>query len=196
MTCEYCVNIFRAIPGTGKVLLDEQQIGIGWQRGLPLRCFICPVCGTDRHKLHRVGGIWTYRRCHQLDYSSRRRHRTIPGLNRLRFLRRRLSGQRDRRMVNGVRTQDLRLDDRLERRYVTYSARGEHVSTSSRLPSASTPNPAHCCRWMGCRPRRRAGPRRRAAPARRSGKVDVASLGRRPLVQVGASKWRMGCPSY
>jgi len=57
---------------------------------LPLRCFICPRCQCDRYKLYRVGGVWACRQCHLLTYSSRHRGRTIPGLSRVRYLRRRL----------------------------------------------------------------------------------------------------------
>lgn len=81
---------FRTIPEAGKVEIDGQQIRVAWHPALPLRCFTCPSCGRDAYKLHSVGGVWACRQCHLLTYSSRHRCRTIPGLSRLRYLRRRI----------------------------------------------------------------------------------------------------------
>jgi len=80
----------RALPGGGKIEIDNQLVSIAWHPALPLRVFICPRCEGDCYKLHRVAGAWRCRRCHKLDYQSRHRHRTIPGFNRLVSLRRRI----------------------------------------------------------------------------------------------------------
>src|SRR5262249_10777743 len=50
---------------------------------------ICPQCGRGCYRLYLVAG-WACRHCHRLRYSCRHRRRTIPGLNRLLFLRRRI----------------------------------------------------------------------------------------------------------
>ena len=71
------------IDGTRVLLIwDEPMQGVG-------RCwFECPVCKQRcRHLYLRQLAC---RRCSRLDYSSRHLHRSIPGLNRLRYLRRKL----------------------------------------------------------------------------------------------------------
>lgn len=53
------------------------------------RNFICPRCGRGCYRIYEAKG-WACRTCHRLDYACRHRHRTIPGYNRLLFLRRRI----------------------------------------------------------------------------------------------------------
>jgi hypothetical protein len=79
-----------AVREAGKVELDGQTICVGWHPALPLHCWICPRCQCDRYKLSRVDGAWACRKCHRLDFACRHRDRTIPKLNRIRSLRRRL----------------------------------------------------------------------------------------------------------
>ena len=79
-----------SVPEPGKVLLDGQPIRLVWHRMLPARVFICPSCGRESYRLHRVNDAWACRRCHRLDYACRHRGRTIPGLARIRSLRRRI----------------------------------------------------------------------------------------------------------
>lgn len=81
---------FRAIREGGKIEIDGQHIRVGWHPALPLRVFVCPVCARDCYRMHQVGSVWACRTCHRLDYACRHRSRTIPGLNRLRYLRRRI----------------------------------------------------------------------------------------------------------
>ena len=50
--------------------------------------FACPICDRDCYRLHCVDGSWACRKCHRLDYRSRHRNRSIPGLNRALYLRR------------------------------------------------------------------------------------------------------------
>jgi hypothetical protein len=81
---------YRVLPGGGQIELDSQFVSVSWHRALKLRVFICGICGRDCYKLYRVG-TWACRRCHRLDYASRHRSRTIPGLIKLRYLRRRIA---------------------------------------------------------------------------------------------------------
>jgi hypothetical protein len=78
-----------AVRQAGILELDGQPIRVAWHRALAMRVFVC-TCGRDCYKLHRSGGVWACRRCHGLDYACRHRGRTIPGLNRAIYLRRRL----------------------------------------------------------------------------------------------------------
>ena len=57
---------------------------------LPLPVFICPACNRDRYRLYEVGGVWACRTCHRLDYACRHKQRSIPGLNRALYLRRKI----------------------------------------------------------------------------------------------------------
>jgi hypothetical protein len=56
--------------------------------------FGCGLCGTDRYRLHLIGGVWACRDCqrrrHHVDYASRHTHRSIPSLHRIAWLRRRI----------------------------------------------------------------------------------------------------------
>jgi hypothetical protein len=54
------------------------------------RNFICPRCGRGCYRIYDADG-WACRKCHRLDYPSRHRNRSIPGLNRLLYLRRRVN---------------------------------------------------------------------------------------------------------
>jgi len=72
-----------------------QKVEIGGQlvelRPHPMCCasmFACPKCGANRYRLYEVSGVWACRECHGLDYQSRHRNRSIPGLARLLCLRR------------------------------------------------------------------------------------------------------------
>lgn len=56
---------------------------------LPAPVFQCPVCSKDVYRLYDVGG-WRCRRCGNLTYESKCRHRSVPGLSRIVYLRRRL----------------------------------------------------------------------------------------------------------
>ena len=55
-----------------------------------LRMFQCPACNRACYRLHWCDERWRCRICSGLDYTSRHRHRTVPGRNRLNYLRRRL----------------------------------------------------------------------------------------------------------
>jgi hypothetical protein len=52
--------------------------------------FVCPGCQQDRYRLYAHNGSWACQRCAGLDWSCRHRHRSIPGLARLKWFRRRL----------------------------------------------------------------------------------------------------------
>jgi hypothetical protein len=82
----------RACPlaaGEGQILIDETRIVVGSHTlGMPL--FVCPRCEHDAYRLYEVGGAWACRKCHRLDYACRHRNRTVPGYNRVLYLRRRL----------------------------------------------------------------------------------------------------------
>lgn len=79
-----------AVRDDGIVELDGKPIQVSWHPALPLRCWICPQCKRDRYKLHRVNSVWACRKCHQLSYLCRHFGRTVPGLSRIRQLRRRI----------------------------------------------------------------------------------------------------------
>ena len=79
----------RAVHEAGKIEIDGQLVCTAPHKVLPLRMFVCPLCGRDWYRLHQVGGVWACRTCHALRYTSRHCNRTIR-LNRLRFLRRRI----------------------------------------------------------------------------------------------------------
>jgi hypothetical protein len=52
--------------------------------------FVCPGCQQDRYRLYSHNGSWACQRCAGLDWSSRHKHRSVPKLARLKWLRRRL----------------------------------------------------------------------------------------------------------
>jgi hypothetical protein len=66
-----------------------QIVRVSWHRSLPLRVWVCG-CGHDRYKLWFVHGRWACIDCHLLTWASRHKHRTIPKLARLRWLRQRI----------------------------------------------------------------------------------------------------------
>jgi hypothetical protein len=84
----------------GNLTLDGQPIRIVPHSALPLRAFECPRCLALKYRLHRVGQApaaeaapverWLCRICSQLHYNSRHCHRSVPGLHRARWLRRRI----------------------------------------------------------------------------------------------------------
>ena len=82
-----CLRLVRA---PGKISIGNQAITIGSHPKLPMPVFTCPGCGTARYRLYEVEARWACRRCHKLDYASRHTYRSVPGLHRLRWLRRRL----------------------------------------------------------------------------------------------------------
>jgi hypothetical protein len=82
-----------AVRGPGILTIGSQAIPIRPHAALPVEVFGCPsFCGKDRYRLHFLGGLWACRECHKerhgLDYACR--HRKVPGLARIAFLRRRL----------------------------------------------------------------------------------------------------------
>jgi hypothetical protein len=78
-----------ATDAAGNLTLDGQPIRLVPHPALPLRAFECPGCERDCYRLYRVER-WLCRRCAKLDYSSRHRHRSVPGLHRARWLRQRI----------------------------------------------------------------------------------------------------------
>jgi hypothetical protein len=74
----------------GKIEINGNPVRVSWHRSLPLPVFICPRCDHDCYRIYDAHGYWACRKCHRLDYASRHRHRTIPGFNRLIYLRRRI----------------------------------------------------------------------------------------------------------
>jgi len=79
-----------SVREAGILELDGQPVHVSWHPALTMRVFICPRCQCDKYKLYRVSNAWACRKCHALDYECRHRHRTIPGLARLRWLRQRI----------------------------------------------------------------------------------------------------------
>jgi hypothetical protein len=77
-----------AIRGPGFLELNGQRIPVRPHPALPVEVLACPSCGKDRYRLHLVRGLWACRLCHELDYACR--HRKVPGLSKIAFLRRRL----------------------------------------------------------------------------------------------------------
>src|SRR5262249_8430422 len=55
--------------------------------------FACPKCNMTCYKLFEVDGNWMCRTCGKLDYSCRHEHRSIRGLARLLWLRRRIGAK-------------------------------------------------------------------------------------------------------
>jgi len=80
-----------AVHEAGKVEIDSQRIQLAAHPMCNASVFVCPACGRDCYRLHCVNGTWACRRCHRLDYWCRHRNRTIPGLARIRYLRRRIN---------------------------------------------------------------------------------------------------------
>src|SRR5215831_11845719 len=87
-------------PGATEVLLVTP---VGYQPGshatrialcphpmLAAPVFVCPGCGKDRYRLYAHNSSWACQRCARLDWSCRHKHRSIPKLARLKWLRRRL----------------------------------------------------------------------------------------------------------
>jgi hypothetical protein len=80
----------RATRTAGNLNLEGQLIPIRPHPKLPMPVFGCPRCGTDRYRLHEVAGSWACRECHDLEYACRHTHRSVPGLHRVAWLRRRI----------------------------------------------------------------------------------------------------------
>jgi len=76
----------RPVPPAGKF----QTVRITWEPAQAPPMFLCPSCGSRRYKLHGTEGRWWCRKCANLDFWSRHKGRTVPGLSRARWLRRRL----------------------------------------------------------------------------------------------------------
>jgi hypothetical protein len=70
-------------------VIDGQAIPVRSHPALPFWCFGCPRCDADRYRMHLVGGFWACRECHGLLYRSQCRSRSVPGLHRLVWLRKR-----------------------------------------------------------------------------------------------------------
>jgi hypothetical protein len=79
-----------AVHEAGKIRINDQPVVIGTHPAIPQKVFICPACQNIRYKLFEVGGRWSCYRCHGLTHASRHVHRSIPGLNRLLYLRRQI----------------------------------------------------------------------------------------------------------
>ena len=60
---------------------------------LPLPVFVCLACNRVCYRLYELGGVWACRKCHRLDYACRHRHRSIPGYNRILYLRRKIGAE-------------------------------------------------------------------------------------------------------
>jgi hypothetical protein len=77
-----------------KFHIDDQVISISSHRSLSLPVFVCPLCSTDRYKLHLIGGVWACRDCqkrrHRVDYASRHTQYSVPGWHRCCWLRKRI----------------------------------------------------------------------------------------------------------
>jgi hypothetical protein len=80
----------RATRTVGNLNLEGQLIPIRPHPRLPMPVFGCPRCGTDRYKLYGVRGIWACRDCHTLTWACRHTHRSVPGLHRIAWLRKRI----------------------------------------------------------------------------------------------------------
>jgi hypothetical protein len=75
----------------GGIFIDGTQLQLSWDEpmeGVGRPWFECPVC--HRRCRHLYLRQLACRRCCRLDYSSRHTHRSVPGFNRLLYLRRRL----------------------------------------------------------------------------------------------------------
>jgi hypothetical protein len=86
----FSVKEFCAAYGVGETL-DGTPIFVVWDEPMPGvgRCwFECPVC--KQRARHLYLRQLACRRCSRLDYSSRHLRRSVPGLNRLRYLRRKI----------------------------------------------------------------------------------------------------------
>jgi hypothetical protein len=78
-----------AVPEPGILELDGQAFRLDWHP-FSYRVIVCGGCNRICRKVHRVGSVWSCRKCAELDYACRHRDRTIPGLHRIRLLRRRI----------------------------------------------------------------------------------------------------------
>ena len=74
----------------GKIEIDGNQVRVSWHKSLPLPVFVCPLCERDCYRIYEASGVWACRKCHRLDYACRHRHRSIPGLNRVLYLRKKI----------------------------------------------------------------------------------------------------------
>jgi hypothetical protein len=69
------------------ILVNGNRVPVDWDvQGRPW--FLCPVCGRRRQHLYL--DELACRTCCRLDYACRHLHRTVPGLHRIRWLRRRI----------------------------------------------------------------------------------------------------------
>jgi hypothetical protein len=89
--------------------IDGQRIPI-LPHPVAVVAFACPLEGRPCYRLYCVDGVWGSRKAHKLDWSSRHKHRTIRGLARLAWLRRRAG-------VSPVPFSDLPQKGRQWRRY-------------------------------------------------------------------------------
>jgi hypothetical protein len=110
----------------GKFHIGDQAISIRSHRSLSMLVFACPLCSTDRYRLHLIAGIWACRDCqkrrHRVDYHCR--HAQVSVLHRISWLRRRigadprpftplpakpLHNRRYRRLAREIRALEARL---------------------------------------------------------------------------------------
>jgi hypothetical protein len=82
---------WRLVRAPGKIILGGQEIPVRPHRALPVEVFGCPQCGRDCYRLHFVDGFWRCRTCPpRLKYRSQCRDRSVQGLSRITYLRRRV----------------------------------------------------------------------------------------------------------
>jgi hypothetical protein len=80
-------RVHRLAARTVDILVNGNRVPVDWDvQGRPW--FLCPACGRRRQHLYLDELVC--RRCAGLDYSSRHLHRTVPGLHRIRRLRRKI----------------------------------------------------------------------------------------------------------
>jgi hypothetical protein len=95
------------LHATGK----SQTIRIGWheQPGIVASriAFICPDCSRLCCRLHFTDA-WRCRKCAKLDYWCRHRERTVPGLSRARWLRKRLGAGADPQLFAPIDLRSLK----------------------------------------------------------------------------------------
>jgi hypothetical protein len=101
------------------ILVNGNRVLVDWDvHGRPW--FLCPAC--DRRRQHLYLEELVCRRCAGLDYSSRHLHRTVPGLHRIRRLRREI----------GVDQRPFAPLPRLPRRHVRFHRIADEITALER----------------------------------------------------------------